>query len=350
MGTYQRGNSWWIEYKYKKKRYREAVGPDENLAIDVLAKRKVEIRENRFFPDKQKDVDPIRFHDFAKEFLEWAKANHKSSSRARELCNMRSLEEAFQNKNIHEITTWEIEKWKVKRKEKLKIASVNRELAMLKSMLFRAVEWKHLKESPAKGVKLLKGATKRLRYLMPDELQRLISNCVDYLKPIVIVLVHTGMRKGEALSLRWDQVDFDKGIITLTDTKNNECRYVPMDQSVKTTLGGIERKTEYVFTGKKQTAFVSIQRSFHNALEESKIEDFTVHDLRHTFASTLVMNGTDLNTVRELLGHKDMKMTLRYAHLAPDHKMRAVNILDQVFVQKSPQEKEQERKVLEFKR
>jgi integrase len=200
-------------------------------------------------------------------------------------------------------------------------------------------------------VKPLKGVTKRLRYLMPDELQRLISNCQDHLRPIVILLAHTGMRKGEALGLTWNQVDFEKGIITLMDTKNNECRHVPMDETVKSTLRDINRNGEHVFPGLKPgKPLVWVELSFHNALEKSGIEDFKIHDLRHTFASNLVMAGVDLMTIKELLGHKTLEMTLRYAHLAPDHKMRAVKILDQVMAQNPPQEERQERKVLEFKR
>jgi integrase len=218
-------------------------------------------------------------------------------------------------------------------------------------MLSKAVEWGKLKESSTRKIKLLKGVTKRLRYLMPDEVQRLISNCSDHLKPIVTLAVHTGMRKGETLSLRWDQVDFEKGIITLVDTKNDQHRYVPMDETVKSTLMGLERKGDYVFCGLRPgRPLVWIELSFHNALEKSDIEDFKIHDLRHTFASNLIMAGVDLMTVKELLGHKTIEMTLRYAHLAPDHKMRAINILDQIMAQKPPQEKTQERKVLDFKR
>jgi site-specific recombinase XerD len=95
---------------------------------------------------------------------------------------------------------------------------------------------------------------------------------------------------------------------------------------------------------------VWVELSFHNALEKAGIEDFKIHNLRHTFTSNILISGVDFITVRELLGHKTIDMTLRYAHLAPNHKMRAVNILDQVMSQNPPQEERQERKILEFKR
>jgi len=332
MAIYQRGKNFYIDFRFKGKRIRECIGPSRKDAEKVIAKRKTEIIENKYL-DIRKDPEPIKFHEFAKEYLEWGRVNHKPSSRVRELSNMRTLEVAFNNKNIHEITVWDIEKWKVKRKGEVKPSSVNRELATLKGMLNKAVEWGKLKESHTRKIKLLKGVEKRLRYLMPDEVQILISNCTDRLRPIVVVAVHTGMRKGEILSLRWDQVDFEKGIITLVDTKNDQRRYVPMDETVKSTLRDMSRNGEYVFPGirKQGSHLLWVDKMFRKALEKSGIEDFKIHDLRHTFASNLVMSGkVDLMTVKELLGHKKLDMTLRYAHLAPNHKMRAVNVLDQV--------------------
>lgn len=316
MGVFKRGDNWYISFWFKGKRIKESIGPSRKVAEAVIAKRKGEMAENKYL-DKRKELPPIKFHDFAVEFLKWTKVNHKPASRTRELSNMRTLEKTFGGKNIHEITAWSIEQYKVKRKAEVKASSVNREIAMLKSMLNKAVEWGKLKEAP-KRVKLLKGVESRLRYLMPDEVQRLISNCSDHLKPIVIVAIHTGMRKGEFLSLRWNQIDFEKGIITLSDTKNDQRRYVPMDETVKSTLLEIERKSDYVFRGKKEGKPLGwIELSFHNALEKSGIEDFRIHDMRHTFASNLVMAGVDLMTVKELLGHKSIEMTMRYAHLAP---------------------------------
>ncbi len=175
---------------------------------------------------------------------------------------------------------------------------------------------------------------------MPNEIQTLLSNCGDLLegllKPIVTVAVHTGMRKGEILGLQWSQVNFDQGIISLFDTKNHERRDIPMNETVKATLRAVDRKGDLVFTtgkGRKiERAFSYC--AFHEALDKSGITDFRFHDLRHTFASNLIMQeGVELNDVRELLGHKRMDMTLRYAHLSPKHRTRVINILDRVMSQ-----------------
>jgi integrase len=343
MSIYQRGNQFWIEYRYKGLRFREAVGPDEDLAKDVLGQRRVEIRENRFFPDKVRQPDPVKFHDFAKEYRAWAKANKKTSTCNRELYVMRMFDKEFEGKFLHEITTWQIEKWKSERRKTLEAGSVNRELCLLKHMFTMAVKWGKVKESPVKDVKRFKGETKRVRYLMPDEIQILLSNCEDLqnglLKSIVTVALHTGARKGELQSLKWTEVDFELGLISLLDTKNGERRDIPMNETVRATLKAIEQKEGLVFPSRtgKRIENAQIQIAFGEALKRSRIEDFRFHDLRHTFASNLVMAGAELNDVRELLGHKKMEMTLRYAHLSPKHKTKVVNILDRVMSQNTPQ-------------
>jgi integrase len=336
MAAYKRGNNWYIDFTFHGQRIREMIGPSRKGADKVIAKRRAEIAENKFL-DVRKEPDPIKFYDFAKEYLQWAKANKKPSSYGRDLSLMRQLNKEFETKAIQEITTWQIEKYKARRKEEIQPASVNRELALLKHMYSKAIEWDKCKDSPAKKVKLLKGEVKRVRFLMPDEIQTLLSNCVDHLKPIVTVALHTGMRKGELLSLRWDQINFEQGIISLLDTKNHERRDIRMNETVKTALKAIEKKSPYVFCNGDGETFANVRRSFETALRKSTIKDFRFHDLRHTFASTLVMAGVDIMTVKELLGHKTLEMTLRYSHLAPDHKTRAINILDRAMSLNPPQ-------------
>ena len=152
-----------------------------------------------------------------------------------------------------------------------------------------------------------------------------MAHCQDHLKGIVIVALNTGMRKAEILGLKWRDVDIKRNILYLRETKNGEKREVPINEQVKTVLINTLRnsKSEYVFNynGKR---IIDIKRSYSTAVKNSGIKDFTFHDLRHTFASHLVMNGVDLNTVRELLGHKTLQMTLRYSHLSASHKHKAV--------------------------
>lgn len=123
---------------------------------------------------------------------------------------------------------------------------------------------------------------------------------------------------------------FINRVIQIVNTKSGERRYILIDATLMQTLKGHIRKihSPYVFSNQEGKPYCELMRSFHSALKKAGIEDFTFHDLRHTFASNLVMSGADLTTVKELLGHKKIDMTLRYSHLSPDHKRRAVEVLD----------------------
>ena len=137
------------------------------------------------------------------------------------------------------------------------------------------------------------------------------------------------MRKGEILSLKWDQVQ--NGFIYLLKTKNKEPRQIPINDDLAAILKKIrkenELKSEYVFLYNGKPVG-NIKKGFKSALTKAGIEDFRFHDLRHTFASQILMRGCSMKDVQELLGHKDIKMTMRYAHLTQEHKRNAVNLLN----------------------
>jgi integrase len=278
MSVYKRGENWYIDFTFKGERVRESIGPSRRGAEKVIAKKKAEIAENKFL-DVRKDPDPVKFHEFAKEYLEWAKANKKESTYDGDLLRMRHLDEEFEGRAIQEITTWDIEKWKAKRKEKVQAVTVNRELALIKHLFSRAVEWGKIKESPAKKVKFLKlqGSDRRVKFLMPAEVQTLICNCADNIKTVVIIALNTGMRRSELLCLRWEQVDFARGIITVLDSKNSDRRDIPMNKTVKDALGVIERKGTHVFDGITPAI---IKYGFNNARIKAGRPDIRFHDLR----------------------------------------------------------------------
>jgi len=338
MAIYQRGDNWYIDFYFKGQRVRESIGHSRKNAQKVIDKRKTEIIEGKYL-DIRKEPDPVTFHEFGVEYLKWAKTNKKPSTYYNDLTMMRHFDKEFEGKNIQDITLWELEKWKSKRRERVKAITVNRELSLVKSLFSRAVEWNRIKESPAKKSKFLKlkGDDRRVKFLMPDEIQALIEKCSKKIKPIVIVALNTGMRRSELLGLKWEQVDLERGVLTLLDTKSHARRDLPMNQMVRDTLEAIERKGPDVFY---EITPQIVKYGFNEARKKIGRSDLRFHDLRHCFASALVMEGTDLNTVRELLGHRDLLMTLRYSHLAPSYKTRAVNVLDRLWSQNPPQEKE----------
>ena len=169
----------------------------------------------------------------------------------------------------------------------------------------------------------------RLRFLEKEEIKTLLENCSEHIKPIVIVALNTGMRKSELFNLKWHDIDYKREIIHLLVTKNNEKREIPMNSLVKSTIIKVKKhtKSNYVFCKNDGSPYTNIRRAFKTALKRANIHDCSLHTLRHSFGSHLVMSGIDLNTVRVLLGHKDIKMTTRYAHLSPNFKKRAVEVL-----------------------
>jgi len=344
----KRGITYHIVYSLNGRRKTETIGPDKKLAEKVLYKRLTEVAENRYLDVKKEKK--VRFEDFAEDYLALHSKLKKSYYTDSKIINL--LKKSFSGMYLYEITSLDVEKFKSTRAKEIKKskskngkekpvspATVNRTLAVLKSMFNKAILWGKVDCNPCKGVKLFKENNQRLRFLEKEEIDKLLSNCCEHLKPIVIVALHTGMRKSEILGLKWHDIDVKRNIIHLLNTKNGEKREVPMNEIVQKTLIGVRKNPEsqYIFCNKDGKPYGDIKKSFFTAITKSDIVDFHFHDLRHTFASQLVMSGIDLNTVRELLGHKSLEMTLRYSHLSPDHKKRAVDILSRNLSKTMPQ-------------
>jgi integrase len=200
---------------------------------------------------------------------------------------------------------------------KLTAAAINRPLALLRHLLRLAhEEWEALEAVPR--IRLEEEPQGRIRWLEPDEETRLLEACrkskTKHLANVVKVAHETGLRRGELLGLTWDRIDMSRGVIRLEMTKSGRRREVPMRQVVYDILAALPGARE----GRVWSAG-DIRTSFENAVLEAKLDDFHFHDLRHSFASWFMMRGGDLLALQKILGHADIKMTLRYAHLAPGH-------------------------------
>lgn len=319
--------AWWIDYRANGRRHREKIGPSKVMAENALAKRKTEIIENKFFDIKR--ACTIRFEDFAKEFFELhSKVNKKSWDRDEVL--IKHLNKAFKDKFLLEITPMAVEQYKNERRQVVAPATVNREVACLKCILNKAVEWNKIKDNPIRNIKLFRENNSRVRFLEKEEIAKLLANSSKHLRPLLVVAFNTGMRKSEIFHLKWHDCNFAKGFIYILASKNGERRELPMNEAVKTALIQVRKQkhSPYIFCNKNGQPFTNVRKSFSTALKKTGIKDFRLHDCRHTFASQLAMSGVDLNTIRELLGHKSLDMTLRYSHLSQDHKKRAVDVLD----------------------
>jgi len=162
----------------------------------------------------------------------------------------------------------------------------------------------------------------------------------DYLRPIVLIALNTGLRRGELLALRWADINLERRTLTVrgSGAKSAQTRHVPLNVEAHRILEGWKAQQEqtdgFVFPGRNGAALTHFKRSWAGVLESAGLafppehpRRFRFHDARHDFASKLVMAGVDLNVVRALLGHSDISMTLRYAHLAPEHLAAAVERL-----------------------
>jgi integrase len=347
-GIYKRGKVFWIRYAgLDGKIVFESSHSDKfKEAQDQLIQRKGEIKDGKQ-PEIKKKIPNHTFRELAQEHIKWTE-RQRAFKQKQQVVNQ--LTETFGNIPLRHFNTRLLEQYQTDRlqkgNKKVKVgenewryppnkpATTNRHLAVIKHMFTKAVQWEMVEEYALKKVrqvKLLEENNRRLRYLSKEECKALINDCNSHLKPIVITAINTGMRKGEILSLKWDNVDLKHGFILLDRTKNGERREIPINDTLRTILQGLTRRLDVpcvffdIGTGKP---FQDVKRSFNTACRRAGIKDFHFHDLRHTFASHLVMAGIDITTIKELLGHKTLTMTLRYAHLAPSHKVNAVNILD----------------------
>ncbi len=334
-GIYRRGSVYWICYVGLDGRMRrESSGKKKyDDAATLLDGRRATIRDG-----KEPEVKKISNHTFAElaeKYTAWI-AGRQNSARVKGYI-IGQLLHVFGTLPLRRFNTAIVEQLQTDTINRgLKGASNNKTLNVLKAMFSKAVEWEMVEADVLKKIRKVKmlPENKRLRYLSQEECRDLINACDQHLRPIVITALNTGMRKGEILKLKWDtHIDLKHGFILLDKTKNGERREIPINSTLRSTLQGLTRRLDvpYVFydptSGKP---YQDVKRSFGSALRRAKIQDFHFHDLRHTFASHLVMAGVDLTSVSRLLGHKDIKMTLRYSHLAPAHLANAVNVLDQV--------------------
>jgi integrase len=240
-------------------------------------------------------------------------------------------------------------------------ATMARDRNVIRAALNLAIDWGILEKNPAVGLKVGKAKEGVTRYLSVDEEAALVAaleardqgmrearartiagkrsrdaalaqiaadTYPDHITPLVLVALHTGCRRGELLKLRWADVRLG-GTPQLTirggTAKSGKTRHIPLNATATAALTQWRAQNPDAV---RVFGLVDVKKAWAGVLKASKIAAFRFHDLRHTFASKLVQRGVPLNTVRELLGHADIKMTLRYAHLAPENKAAAVALLD----------------------
>jgi len=332
MGIYQdkKSGNWYFEASIYGKRYhracKNATNRDEAKAFVAKFKSKLYRGHEEYVEKKAYRLDKLR--DF---FVEYSKTNKKTHYMD-ELFSRYFLE-ITGNKYIDEISFSSIEKWKTERLKKVVANSVNRELDSIRRMFSLAVKEEWINQNPCNGVQKIPGKNKKERYLTPAEEKAVYKHCIKdkaYMKPIIMMALHTGLRKSNILNLTWDCVDFTQEYFTFLDTKNNKVLKIPISNKLLKELEKLPRENAYVFpnsvTGKP---YNTIHKAFKAILNKAGIsEEFRFHDLRHTAATRMVVSGIDLVVVQEILSHADIRVTRRYAHPVPERKLAAIKALN----------------------
>jgi integrase len=331
--VFKRGKKYWIAYYSNGKLVREAVSLDRDTAEKVLKTRQSDIIRRRFhLPTTQK----MRFEEMAKQYLEWSKINKRSW--LRDADSLKNLVPFFKVHSLSEITPLMVDQYKEMRKKTVKVskvskiekrpanATVNRELALLKHLFSMAIKWEYVDSNPVKGIKFLKENMKE-RILTTEEISTLLDEANENLHRIVLTALCTGMRLGEILALKWRDVNLRSGFVQVEHSKNGKMRKVPINSALTEMFRSVNKgEGEYVFMNHGRP-IKSIQEAFENALKRGGIKNCRFHDLRHTFATYALYNGADLVSIRDILGHSDIRMTARYAHSTEEMKKRAVESL-----------------------
>lgn len=305
---------------------------------------------------------------FIKEhYAPWAIANLKSGNES--IASIKRSFPDYLSLPMVDITVKRIEQWRTQKlSEGLKPSTINRVVNALRGVLTKAVLWQVLDTHPLSNLKALKlDESKRNRYLSDDETNRLFAALAarderlkaerasgnafrskrgyallpdlsghaygDRLTPMVLLSLKTGLRRGELFDLYWSDIDFSTNVLTVRGeiAKSSKTRHIPLSKTAQTALQSWLKQAPTpdgrIFPANDGGRLNNVKSAWTALLKSAGINQFRWHDMRHDFASKLVMKGVPLNTVRELCGHADLNTTLRYAHLAPDHKADAVQLL-----------------------
>jgi len=315
----------------------------KTAAKEVLRKLEQDYEKKKFGIVDEKH---ITFEDYSKDYLTFSKANKAPESYRRDKTSMKNLLNSFGSIYLPRITAHLIEQYKIQRLENVSPRTVNIELRCLSHMMNKAVDWRYMGESPFKGVKLLTYEKKPPRFLNKEEVERLLENSSSWIRPIIVVMLNTGIRESERRRLTFEDIDFKNKRFLIRSTKTNTYRSIPLNETALKTLKWLEKnyippysngyakrkdnQKEYVFCKEDGTPVENIKKAFGNACRKAGLERVTPHTMRHTFASHLVMKGVDLRTVQSLLGHSNISTTMIYSHLTEDHLARSVERLDWV--------------------
>jgi integrase len=325
MGLYRRGKIYWFTIQYQGKRIQDSTDTDNiKLAEKVFDKVLKKIADGTYFETER--LKRITFDEMVAKYL-------KEHEKVRDARTVKTLKPFFAGCTLSQISSKKITEYRAERLKNVKPATVYQELALLRRMFNVAIrEWEWLKDNPVSKLSFSVGdKNARDRWLSDEEEKHLVEAATNpsWFRSFLMVALHTGMRKGEILNLKWQEIDFKRKVVTVVKSKNDQKRTIPMSNTLFNTLNSI--KVRDISSRVFPVSGWSVRQAFDKTIVKADLKDFRLHDLRHTFATRLVQNGVDLYKVKELLGHKTISMTMRYAHHYPESLRSSVEILDNCY-------------------
>ena len=350
MRIYKRGNIYWTEFEVDNKRYQMSTRTkDKRLAGEIAAALQADTVRDKFNIPQKYNKQRL-FSETYQEYL------RSLSNVPRTVMNkniaLKHFLPVFKDKNIADITVSDVKTYQLKRRleimnknsgkkeSEINFAWLNKEISILSNFFNFCIEKSYIDKNPAFKIRKL-NTLSRLKTLSDSDIDKLIAGATNKLtRDLITFLIYTGCRKGEALNLKWDDVDLQNDVIAIKGTKTKYDRYIPISKPLKELLSRIEKVQDCLYLFNRNGAKLGdFKRSFHTACKNAGLKDLHIHDLRHVFASKMVMNDTSLYKTGILLGHRTPNMTQRYAHLKPGELRKEV---EKAFDRKTPEEVKRE--------
>lgn len=337
MALFRRGEIWWMSFTYQGRQIRRSTETsDKRMAQRIFDKIKGEIAEGKWF--ERLPGEDYTFSDLMDKYLrEYSVVNKTPKSHVRDQGMAKHLSQRFKDVPLREISAKDIAEYKrTRRADGAAPRTINYELSLMSHAFNVAIrEWEWLKENPVRNVAKEKVRNQFERWLTLDEETRLLNASPKWLKEIITFAIYTGFRESEILDLKWQQINFDRRTITISEQKNGCIDTLPLNETVLQLLQekeGFRGNEGYAFLSKSGTRIDNshLLRAFRSAKKKAKIENLRFHDLRHTFATRLVQNGVDLFTVQKLGRWKTTSMVMRYAHHYPESLRPGIEVMDRI--------------------
>lgn len=336
MRIYKRDNTYYAYiYVPGNKPVRKSLGTNAKLAKERAKRLEAELCLGLSPSTSEPQATPT-LRPAIMRYMELAKDRKRSWER--DDLALRHVLEHFGDARLASLNGLHLEQYRQARlSQGVSRSTVNREMSILGTLYNRAIKWKWATSNPVKDLDPYREPPGRVRFLAPEEITRLLAACPAHFRPIVVLALNTGMRRGEILGLTWSQIDMKAGTATLRLTKNGRCRVVPLNQTVLASLEELRggRTAGHVFLTSlgHPHPMKDFRSVWKRVLAKAGIANFHFHDLRHTAASYLMMATKDPYVVKEILGHSTLAMTARYAHLATSYTSNAVTALDNHYSQ-----------------